>query len=85
VQTREEVAERLVTVLRETVLDGSDRDIERNEFLGEEGVGLDSLAMVQFLTAVEQQFSVEIPVDVWSRVAQLTLDECAEAVVKARS
>ncbi|MEO5922624.1 MAG: acyl carrier protein [Bryobacteraceae bacterium] len=81
-QTKGQVAERLVNVMREAVLDGSDRDIETNELLGEEGVGLDSLAMVQFLTAVEQQFRVEIPVDVWSRVGQLTLDDCAEAVLK---
>jgi acyl carrier protein len=83
VLTSDQVTEQLVKLLRETVLDGSDRDIEKNEQLGEEGVGLDSLAMVQFLTAVEQQFRVELPVDVWSRVAELTLDDCAEAVLKA--
>jgi len=41
VPTTEQVAEQLVAMLRETVLDGSDRDIETNVLVGEARVGLD--------------------------------------------
>ena len=51
--------------------------------IDEEGVGLDSLAPVQFLTAIRQEFNAQIPVVVWSRVDQLTQNECAGLVLSA--
>ena len=81
--TKDQVTQQLDTILRETVLDGSDRDIVSGESLGEDGIGLDSLGLVQFLTAIEKEFNAQIPVDVWSRVDQLTLDECAGVVLSA--
>jgi acyl carrier protein len=83
--TREQVAQRLVGILRSSVLDGSDRDVGLGAALGEDGLGLDSLALVEFLTAVEKEFGAKVPVDVWSRIDQLTLDDCAEAVLRATS
>ena len=83
--TREQVAERLADILRASVLDGSDRDIGSGASLGENGVGLDSLALVEFLAAVEREFNAKVPVDVWSRIDQLTLDDCAEVVLRVTS
>ena len=83
--TREEVAGRLADILRASVLDGSDRDIGNGAPLGENGVGLDSLALVEFLAAVEKDFGAKIPVEVWSRIDQLTLDDCAEALLRVTS
>ena len=79
--TKDKIIEQLNTILRETALDGSDRDIVSGDSLGEDGIGLDSLALVQFLSAIEREFNAQIPVDVWSRVDQLTLDECAGVVL----
>jgi acyl carrier protein len=83
--TRDRVAQRLADILRASVLDGSARDIVGGASLGENGLGLDSLALVEFLTAVEKEFDTKIPVDVWSRLDQLTLDDCADAVLRATS
>ena len=83
--TREQVAERLADILRASVLDGSDRDVGSGASLGENGVGLDSLALVEFLAVVEKEFNAKIPVDVWSRIDQLTLDDCAEVVLSVTS
>jgi acyl carrier protein len=81
--TKEEIAQRLADILRASVLAGSDRDVVGGAALGETGLGLDSLALVQFLTAVEKEFGTKIPVEVWSRLGELTLDECADAVLRA--
>ena len=81
----EEVRGRLHALLSETVLDGSDREVLNGAPLGEEGVGLDSLALVQFLTAVEQDFGAELPIEVWSDIAQLSLDDCATALGRRRA
>jgi acyl carrier protein len=81
--TRKQITRRLTDILRASVLDGSDRDIVDGASLGEDGLGLDSLALVEFLTSVEKQFDTKIPVETWSRLDQLTLDDCAEAVLRA--
>jgi thioesterase domain-containing protein/acyl carrier protein len=81
----DEVISRLVGILREEVFGDPDRHIAVDEPLGEQGVGLDSLALVQFLTAVEQEFSVQLPVDVWSVVDEISLLECTAAITGARS
>jgi thioesterase domain-containing protein/acyl carrier protein len=80
VSDRDEVRARLRTILRTGALDGSDRDIADDLPLGEEGIGLDSLALVDFLTSVEREFATEIPVDVWAEVARMSLDECAAVI-----
>jgi len=75
-----EVRVRLRAVLDRTVLAGSDREVPFDAPLGEEGIGLDSLALVQFLTAVEHELGTEFPFDVWSDAARLSLDDCAAAL-----
>ena len=81
----EELRGRLHAVLSDTVLAGSDRDVPSDAPLGEEGVGLDSLALVQFLTAVERDFGAEMSIEMWSDIARLSLDDCATALVQLRS
>jgi acyl carrier protein len=75
-----ELRVRLRAVLDRKVLVGSERDVPFDAPLGEEGIGLDSLALVQFLTAVEQELGAEFPFAVWSDVAHLSLDDCAAAL-----
>jgi acyl carrier protein len=75
--------QRLAELLRTTVIGDSDREIEANLPLGADGVGLDSLAMVQFLTTVESEFGLAIPNDVWESAAELSLDQLAHVVQDA--
>lgn len=75
-----DTTERLADLLRTTVLGDGDRDIEADAPLGGDGVGLDSLALVQFLTSIESEFGLEIPDDVWSSAAEATLDGLARLV-----
>ena len=81
----DDVTSRLVGILQEEVFGDPDRHIAVDEPLGEQGVGLDSLALVQFLTAVEQELSVQVPVDVWSVADRISLLECTAAITGAQS
>jgi len=76
----DDVTSRLVGILQESVFADPDRDIAVDEPLGEQGVGLDSLALVQFLTAVEQELSVQVPIDMWSVADQISLLEFTAAL-----
>jgi len=78
--TRDQIEERLVKVLRASALSGSTREIEMDAPLGEEGVGLDSLALVQFLVALETEYKVRLPVDFWARADQMSLSQCGDFV-----
>jgi acyl carrier protein len=83
VTSEAQVKDRLHVVLERIVLAGREGDLPSDAPLGEEGLGLDSLALVRFLTAVEQELGVEVPYEVWSDIAQLSLDDCATALAKA--
>ena len=48
---RNQVERDIVQLLRQTALSGSDREIRTLDPLGELGLGLDSLALVQFYWA----------------------------------
>jgi len=74
----------LTSLLNSSVFGEDDRDIDTNAPLGEDGVGLDSLGLVEFLTAIETEFGVEIPTEVWDRADQLTLAGIA-ATLRATS
>ena len=78
-----EIKVRLRAVLDRMALGGRESDLPVSAPLGEEGFGLDSLALVRFLTAVEQELGEEVPFEVWSDVAHLSLDDCATALAKA--
>lgn len=75
-----DIARRLVEILRQTALEGSEREFQMTDSLGEEGLGLDSLGMVQFLTAVEKEYSVKLPVAFWSGADSTSVEDCVMAV-----
>jgi acyl carrier protein len=79
--TPEGAAERLVQILREDILLGTDRELPRDMPLGE--LGLDSLALVTFLTQAESSLGVDLPDDVWVAREPLTLDGLAALVAAA--
>jgi len=64
--TKEEIQQEVLSVLHRCVLSGSRRHIRMDEPLGEQGLGLDSLALVEFVAALESRFSVEIPDTIWT-------------------
>src|SRR5512133_167112 len=53
----------IARIVRDELLLGSEREIPLDQPLGELGVGLDSLALVNLLTAVEGAFGVELSDD----------------------
>jgi ribosomal protein S18 acetylase RimI-like enzyme len=81
--SREAAQEEILRLVREELLFGSERPIPVDEPLGELGVGLDSLALVKLLTAVEGSFGVDVPDDVWTARGPLTVADLAEIVADA--
>jgi acyl carrier protein/GNAT superfamily N-acetyltransferase len=63
---------------------GSEREIPFDQPLGELGVGLDSLALVNLLTAVEAAFQVELSDDIWTERGPLSVNDLAEIVRSTR-
>jgi acyl carrier protein/GNAT superfamily N-acetyltransferase len=76
----EAVEQELVRIVREELLLGSERAISVDAPLGELGVGLDSLALVNLLTRIENSMGVELPDDVWTSRGPLSLSDLAELV-----
>lgn len=70
---REELEAQVIHILRRSALSGSDRQIDLLEPLGSLGVGLDSLALIEFATALEKHFQLLLPDSIWSDGGQLTL------------
>jgi acyl carrier protein/GNAT superfamily N-acetyltransferase len=81
--TPEATRQVILRIVREELLFGSERSIPVDAPLGELGVGLDSLALVRLLTAVEATFGVDIPDDVWTARGPLSVDDLAEVVAAA--
>jgi GNAT superfamily N-acetyltransferase/acyl carrier protein len=81
--SREAAQEEILRIVREELLFGSDRPIPVDAPLGDLGVGLDSLALVKLLTAVEGSLRVEVPDDVWTARGPLTVEALAEIVAEA--
>lgn len=80
---REGSRQEILRIVREELLFGSERPIPPDAPLGELGVGLDSLALVKLLTAVEATFGVDVPDDVWTARGPLSVDDLAEIVTEA--
>jgi acyl carrier protein len=68
----------LIGILREHGLHGSRREISAADSV--ESLGLDSLALMTFLTAVEKRFSIEIPDNFWSDKGTTSLGTLAGIV-----
>jgi acyl carrier protein/GNAT superfamily N-acetyltransferase len=79
------VEQELVRIVRDELLLGSEREIELDRPLGELGVGLDSLALLNLLTRIESSFEVELPDDVWTQRGPLSLADLAELVAATPS
>ena len=80
---REAAQEELLRILREEVLLGSERPIPLDAPLGELGLGLDSLGLVQLLTAVESAFAIDLPDDIWIARGPLSVADLADLVAAA--
>jgi acyl carrier protein/GNAT superfamily N-acetyltransferase len=73
----------IARIVRHELLFGSERPIPFDEPLGELGLGLDSLALVNLLTAVEAEFGVELSDDIWTERGPLSIDDLADLVRSA--
>lgn len=81
--SQEAAQQQIVRILREDVLLGSEREIALDAPLGEQGLGLDSLALVKLLTAVESTFGVDLPDDIWVARGPLSIVDLAQLVAEA--
>jgi acyl carrier protein/GNAT superfamily N-acetyltransferase len=81
--TPEATSQEILRIVREELLFGSERSIPLDAPLGELGVGLDSLALVRLLTAVEATFGIDVPDDVWTARGPLSVDDLTEIVAAA--
>src|SRR5262245_52509710 len=86
ISTREPAAAQreISRIVRDELLLGSEREIPPDQPLGELGVGLDSLALVNLLTAVEAAFGVELSDDIWTERGPLSVNDLAEIVEGTR-
>jgi acyl carrier protein/GNAT superfamily N-acetyltransferase len=82
---REQITAVIIRLLRRRALAGSDREILLDAPLGETGLGLDSLAMVEFITALEKTFEVEFPENIWIERDKFTPGNFIETIMSLRS
>jgi len=80
-----EIKDKVLDILRKSILKGSKREISLHEPLGELGLGLDSLSMVVFFIELEDTFQVEFPEDLWTDRNQFTLHRFIEHIKKQLS
>lgn len=78
--SRDAVEQEITRIVRDELLLGSERPIPPDKALGEAGVGLDSLALVNLLTAVEADFGVDLPDDIWTARGPLSLNDLVDVV-----
>ena len=81
---RERIGADVIRLLRRRALAGSSREVPLDAPLGESGLGLDSLAMVDFITSLEKTFGVEFPDDVWVERDKFTPVKFAEMIMSLR-
>ena len=77
------IEQEIARIIRDELLLGTAREIPFDQPLGELGVGLDSLALVNLLTAVEAAFGVELSDDIWTERGPLSVDDLADLVRSA--
>jgi GNAT superfamily N-acetyltransferase/acyl carrier protein len=80
---RTDIEHELVELLRRSSLSSSDREIGVGDALGQQGFGLDSLALVEFVTAVENRFEIELPEEVWTERDKLSIRYCADLILSS--
>lgn len=77
---RKDVERELVDLVRDDLLGGTDRPIQLDEPLGQSGVGLDSLGVLQLVTAIEAEFGIAVPDDFLTSHGSVTLAEIVDFV-----
>lgn len=77
--------EEITRILREDFLFGSDRPIPLDAPFGELGLGLDSLAVLNFVIAVENAFVVQLPDEILAAQRSLTVSRLAVLVARSPS
>ena len=75
--TRSALEREVVQILRTCVFSGSDRDVPTDCPVGKLGLGLDSLALVEFVTALERRYHVVLPESLWSE-GQFTIRQLVD-------
>jgi len=70
----------VVEILRTCVLNGSGRDLPVDEPLGDLGLGLDSLALIEFVTALEKRYRVVFPDSLWTDDGQFTIRRLVDVI-----
>jgi len=78
--SREAVEQEIVRIVREELLLGSERPIQLDVALGDLGVGLDSLGLVNLLAAVEDVFDIDLPDDIWTARGPISVDDLVDIV-----
>ncbi len=81
---REQIKAEITRLLRRRALAGSGREIPLDAPLGETGLGLDSLAMVEFITALEKTFEVEFLENIWVEREKFTPGNFVEMILSLR-
>ncbi|MEK9137122.1 MAG: phosphopantetheine-binding protein, partial [Bacteroidota bacterium] len=77
------IEKEIIEILRCHALTHSRREISLELPLGDLGLGLDSLALIEFVTALEKRFRIEIPDSIWLDKGKLTLSDFVETILKA--
>lgn len=78
-----EVEQQILELLRNCALDGRREEISMDDPLGHGGVGCDSLALVRFVTALEEHFSVELPDSIWQHRDEISIHHLAGVICGA--
>jgi acyl carrier protein/GNAT superfamily N-acetyltransferase len=78
-----EIEAGVISTLRRCALGGSDRAVQTSDQLGELGLGLDSLSLVEFVTALENQYAIQFPDDFWVERGHLTLRDFIDVIVES--
>lgn len=77
------IVQEVIQLLRRT-LSGSSREINVDDPLGELGLGLDSLTLIEFVTVLENRFQVVIPESIWTEKGQLSLRTFVDVIAAGR-
>ncbi|MCG3121023.1 MAG: hypothetical protein ALAOOOJD_03957 [bacterium] len=78
---RIEVEREVIRTLRQCALNGSDREISLNESIGQLGIGLDSLSLLEFILGLEKTFDIKFSDGFWTERGQLVLQDVVDAIM----
>jgi len=82
---RIDIEQQVLTILNDKSFGLSGREISLAMPLGQEGLGLDSLALVGFITELENRFDIEIPETIWVEKRGLTLIDLIDLIADSKA